>query len=316
VIKVGVCSWTERTLVRESDFYPRGTKTPEGMLKHYASEFPIVEADAGFYRLPSEDNAVKWSERTPRGFTFNVKAFRAFTFHPCQPKAIPEDLLEQLPQELRDKKSLYWHDLPDAIQDELLERFRQAQRPLHFGRKLGAILVQFPKWVFPSMEARDQLVRLKKAWPDYRIAIEFRDVSWVSEKNLAETMSFLKANELTYVGVDEPQLPRTLPPIAQVTTPKLAIVRFHGRNSETWNKKVDTAAERFDYQYSAGELREWVPRLTELADKADEVHALMNNCYRDYGVQSARQMTQLLTEAAADKLVAVAEPPRQKTLLT
>jgi uncharacterized protein YecE (DUF72 family) len=291
LIKVGISSWTEKTLVRESDFYPRGTKNPEGMLRHYSSQFPIVEADAGFYRMPSEDNAMKWSERTPRNFTFNVKVFRAFTLHPFELAALPKDLQEGLPQ---GKKRLYWKDLPEAVQTELLERFRQAQRPLHFGRKLGALLVQLPKWVFPSNETREHLLRLKKAWPDYRLAVEFRDESWVSEKNLPRTLDFLRDNQLTYVCVDEPQLARTVPPIVEVTSPRLAMVRFHGRNADSWNKRVDTAAERFDYEYSEPELRQWLPRIQALTEQAEETHALMNNCHRDYAVNNARQLAALL----------------------
>lgn len=290
-IEVAISSWTEKTLVRETDFYPPGTKNPEGMLRHYASQFPIVEADAGFYRMPSEDTAVKWAERTPAGFTFNVKVFRAFTLHPFMADTLPKDLQAEVPA---GGKRLYWKDLPEAVQMELLERFRQAQRPLHFGRKLGALLVQLPKWVFPSNETRDHLVKLKKAWPDYRLAIEFRDLSCVSDKNLDRTIEFLHENEFVYVCVDEPQLPRTLPPIVDVTNRTLAMVRFHGRNAESWNKRVDTAAERFDYDYGAEELREWVPRMRALSEKAEETHAIMNNCHRDYAVKSAKQLASLL----------------------
>jgi len=291
LITVGISSWTEKTLVRETDFYPRGTKNPEGMLRHYASQFPIVEADAGFYRMPSEDTAIKWSERTPAGFTFNIKVFRAFTLHPFTLDTLPKDLQAEV--KAGDKR-LYWKDLPEKIQTELLERFRQAQRPLHFGRKLGALLVQLPKWIFPSNETRDHLVRLKKAWPDYQLAIEFRDVSWVSDKNLDRTMGFLRDQDFTYVCVDEPQIGRTVPPIVDMTSPKLAMVRFHGRNSESWNKRVDTAAERFDYEYSEKELAEWVPRIKALSEKAQDTHAIMNNCHRDYAVTNAKQLAALL----------------------
>jgi uncharacterized protein YecE (DUF72 family) len=291
VIKVGISSWTEKTLVRETDFYPRGTKNPEGMLRHYASQFPLVEADAGYYRMPSEDTAIKWSERSPRDFTFNVKVFRAFTLHPFELAALPKDLQDEAPQ---DKKRLYWKDLPAELQTELLERFRQAQRPLHFGRKLGALLIQLPKWIFPSDEVREHLLRLKAAWPDYQLAVEFRDASWVSDKNRERTMGFLRDSGLVYVCVDEPQLARTLPPIAEVTNPRLAMVRLHGRNAESWNKRVDTAAERFDYEYSEAELAEWLPRLRALSGEAEDTHVVMNNCHRDYAVNNARQLASLL----------------------
>src|SRR5205823_2170088 len=69
---------------------------------------------------------------------------------------------------------------------------------------------------------------------------------------------------------------------------------MHGHNTEMWTKRVKTAAERFDYLYSEDELREWVPRVKDLASAAREVHVLMNNCHRDYSVRNARQIGEML----------------------
>ena len=41
-----------------------------------------------------------------------------------------------------------------------------------------------------------------------------------------------------------------------VTSPDLAIVRFHGRNAAAWEAKNITPAERFRYLYSRDELAE------------------------------------------------------------
>jgi len=99
---------------------------------------------------------------------------------------------------------------------------------------------------------------------------------------------------LPLVCVDEPQgFPSSVPPLAEVTAP-LAVVRFHGRNAATWEAKGITVAERFNYLYSPEELQEWVPRIGRLAQEAEEVHVLFNNCYRDYAVRNARQMAETL----------------------
>ena len=91
--------------------------------------------------------------------------------------------------------------------------------------------------------------------------------------------------------VDEPQgFKSSIPPVVAATNPGLAMVRFHGRNAETWEKPGLTAAERFRYLYEEDELREWVPPLRELAGKSKQLHVLMNNCYQDYGVRNAAQM--------------------------
>jgi uncharacterized protein YecE (DUF72 family) len=81
--------------------------------------------------------------------------------------------------------------------------------------------------------------------------------------------------------------------VVGVTAP-VAEVRFHGRNAENWEKKGITAAERFRYDYSEEELKEWVPRFEELSEQAETVHALMNNCYADYGILSARRLGGML----------------------
>ena len=72
------------------------------------------------------------------------------------------------------------------------------------------------------------------------------------------------------------------------------MVRFHGRDPKAWSAKAGTAADRFRYDYSEKELEEWVPRVRELADEARETHVLMNNCYQDFAVRSARELGDLL----------------------
>jgi uncharacterized protein YecE (DUF72 family) len=69
---------------------------------------------------------------------------------------------------------------------------------------------------------------------------------------------------------------------------------MHGHNAEMWNKRVKTAAERFNYLYSEDELREWVPRVRDMASDSQEVHVLMNNCHRDYSVRNAKEIGEML----------------------
>jgi uncharacterized protein YecE (DUF72 family) len=97
------------------------------------------------------------------------------------------------------------------------------------------------------------------------------------------------------VVVDAPQV-SGLPTVVTATN-ALAVVRLHGRSDETWDKRGITAAERFRYLYDERELGEWVPRVDQLAEASDEVHVLMNNCYRDYGVRNASDFARLLSQA-------------------
>ena len=63
--------------------------------------------------------------------------------------------------------------------------------------------------------------------------------------------------------VDEPQTGTARPPIMAVTSPQLAVVRFHGRRTETWEARNIPVDECFRYLYDADELGEWVPRIRQ-----------------------------------------------------
>jgi len=90
----------------------------------------------------------------------------------------------------------------------------------------------------------------------------------------------------------------SVPPIVAVTSPRLAVIRFHGRRTETWEAKGIPVVERFRYLYSQPELEEWVPRVEEAAGKTHEIHLLMNNCYANYGTTNAREIAALLAKEA------------------
>jgi uncharacterized protein YecE (DUF72 family) len=109
------------------------------------------------------------------------------------------------------------------------------------------------------------------------------------------TLEQLEELGFAYVVVDEPQgFKSSVPPVVACTSGELAIIRFHGRNAETWEKKGLSPAERFRYLYSEDELREWVKPARQLAGQAKQLQILMNNCYEDYGVVNAAQMAGLL----------------------
>jgi uncharacterized protein YecE (DUF72 family) len=57
-------------------------------------------------------------------------------------------------------------------------------------------------------------------------------------------------------------------------------------------------SERFRYLYARDELREWAPRIHALARRVETTHAVMNNCYREYSVQNAKDMATLLVESS------------------
>jgi uncharacterized protein YecE (DUF72 family) len=296
-VLVGISSWTEPTLIKQGDFYPKEAKSAEERLKFYASQFPIVEVDSSYYFPPSERNSVLWLERTPKDFTFNIKAYALLTQHPTKVDSLYKEVKEALPEELLAKRNVYVDKMPAELVDEVWQRFHDALMPLHSAGKLGAVLFQFPQWFVIGRKNKDYILDCQRRLKDFRIAVEFRHKTWMEERNQDETLSFLEDHDLTYVCVDMPQgFDSSLPPVAAATSKELAMVRFHGRKSETWEAKTKTAAERFEYEYSQKELAGWAPKVQELAGQAKETHAVMNNCYANYAVKNARQLASLIEE--------------------
>lgn len=298
---IGTTSWTEKTLIDSGLFYPKKALTAEARLRFYAEQFPIVEVDSSYYGLPSERNSELWAERTPDGFVFDVKAFRLFTLHQTPLDALPKELRERLGKsapERAEKKNVYYDDLPAAARDDLWERFRSALRPLREAGKLGAVVFQFPPWVMNRRSNREHVLECARRLPGDAIAVEFRNRTWFDAGNGEKTIAFEREHGLANVIVDEPQgFASSIPAVWEVTTPALAVVRLHGRNQATWEKKrLATAAERFDYRYSKAEMKSLAGPIGDLAGRADAVHVLFNNCHRDHAQANAAELAEMLSE--------------------
>jgi uncharacterized protein YecE (DUF72 family) len=288
-ILVGTASWTDKTLIA-SGWYPPEADTPEKRLRFYARQFPLVEVDATYYALPAEQTATSWAERTPAGFTFNVKAFSLFTQHPTPVKALPVDLRSAASGD-SGKDRVYLKDVDPGVVEQAWERFLAALEPLHQAGKLGAILLQFPPWFPIGRSRKDYIVACASRVAPRRVCVEFRNKTWMTPENQSETLDFLRSNQIPYVCVDMPQgYPSSIPPVLAATS-DLAVVRMHGHSSKWESKDI---YERFGYEYSESELASWAPRIRDLASGASTTHVLFNNCYRNYAQVNAEQLSELL----------------------
>ncbi|MBE1593019.1 DUF72 domain-containing protein [Nonomuraea angiospora] len=117
-------------------------------LEEYAAEFPTVESNNAFYRLPSAETFAAWRDRTPDGFVMAVKASRFLTH--IKRLADPEEPVERLMSRAA------------ALKD-----------------KLGPVLLQLP----PTLKAdADRLDRCLRCFPaGVRVAVEPRHESWWTE---------------------------------------------------------------------------------------------------------------------------------------
>jgi uncharacterized protein YecE (DUF72 family) len=294
-IRVGTASWTDPSLIECRKFYPPGCSTAEGRLRYYADKFPLVEVDSSYYALPSARNAHAWVERTPDDFAFNLKAFRLFTGHQTPAKALPKDVQQALAGHFASHRNLYYRDTPAEIRDLLWQRFENAVRPLHAAGKLRALHFQFAPWVQRSARAKDHILDCATRLPGYLLAVEFRHRSWFAPDVADDTLAFERAHGLVHVVVDEPQgFENSIPTVWAHTSPRLAILRLHGRNAATWNIGGDAASDRFNYDYADAELAALAAPLQRLAGEVAEAHAIFNNNYGDQGQRNAATLQTLL----------------------
>lgn len=293
VLRCGTCAWSDH-----EEYFPKGL-APGDRLAYYASHFPIVEVDSSFYHLQPPKWYASWAAKTPSDFVFNVKAYGAMTRHHREPRPGEADL------------------------GEVFKRFDASVQPLREAGKLKALHFQFPPWFTCSAESREWVQYCREFFKNDLLAVEFRHNSWFLGRNREETLAFLRRLQAVNVVCDEPQIGTgTVPPVVAVTDPRLAIVRFHGRNAKTWYMKAETTAQRFDYLYSKEELKGWVaPIRSHLAGAADEVHLLMNNNRSNYAVRNALDLMELLelpVPERDERGVPVAPPrhrkPHQATL--
>ncbi len=251
-------------------FYPEGLGEHD-MLAFYATRFPAVELNFSYYRMPTARTLGAMAAKTPEDFEFVIKAHRSMT-----------------------------HELgPGPQRQAAFQEFREALRPLEGVGKLGAVLFQFPWRHRPGPGALAYLGEIRELYPDLPLVVEFRNSEW----DRPETYEVLRQAGLGYCCVDEPRL-KGLMPRQNLATSTVGYVRFHGRNAaKWWNHKE--AWERYDYLYSAEELREWEPAIAEMDARTDVTYVFFNNCHAGQAARNAQMMLDLVGPRARSS-----SPPR------
>ena len=253
-------------------FYPPGTR-PGDFLPFYARHFETVEVNSSYYRIPSPRAIEQMERKTPPGFRFMVKLNQAMT-----------------------------HER--SLEPSLVSGFRAALEPLKAAGKYEGLLAQFPWGFRRAPENESHLAALRDALAGAPLFVEFRHASWA----LPDMQERLRGMSLGFCAVDEPALASLMPPVAWVTAED-AYVRFHGRNAANWwggrssGATIGTPREtgaapgdRYDYEYRADELKDWVQKVRELAGQARRTYLFFNNCHAGQAARSAKLMQELLRQ--------------------
>lgn len=284
----GTTSWADRGLVQSGAFYPKKSMNARARLAFYSSRFPIAEVATTYRFPPTPDLARQWVERTPPGFTFDIRAWSLLTGAPTLPDSLWPDLQDQVRDRSRDQRRLYrGHLAPEAV-EECWERFEHALGPLIEAARLGSVILQYPSWFTPRPEAWAELALVSKRLPGVHLAVELRSGKWTEGDACETTLEWLEEHSLGYVCVDGPAAgPRSLPPVSAATS-DLAVVRFVGR------RMSETDPWTYPYRYSSDELAAWLPKLVSLAESAPQVHVVMDNTWGSDAVDNALALAEML----------------------
>jgi len=237
-------------------FYPE-VISQNKLLEYYAKYFDVVEINVTYYRIPEAKTFAEMVRRTDGGFGFVVKLHQTMT-HGREGDQRP------------------------------FEEFERALRPLEESGRLIGLLAQFPASFACSDDNISYLKWLRLKIGRYSLFVEFRHASWLRD----ETYELLRGIGAGWCNVDEPQLEGLLPPTAEATTPA-AYVRFHGRNDIDW-RRPRPGSDRYLYDYSERELREWTPKIETLAARCAPTLLFFNNCHFGNAPKNARTMKKLL----------------------
>src|SRR5262245_46934752 len=256
-------------------FYPVGTSS-QRVVGFYATQFPFVEINSTFYRVPTEGQISRLAARTPAGFRFSLKV----------PRSISHEGRETDIDQFR------------LAADELAER-----------KQLAGLVLQFPESFENTIQHRDWLDWVSEGLKPHPVWVEFRHWSW----HRLRLGSWLKDRGLELATVDVPDLPNIFP--RAIITPETTrlYVRLHSRTRENWDRPGKV---RYDFFFSDEVLNEWIGRLTGAAPQLEEAYVVFNNCHGTQAVTNARRLGELLRAMPGFRVMTPPAPvlPKQGTL--
>jgi uncharacterized protein YecE (DUF72 family) len=260
-------------------FYPprkgRGSSVPGfDELSYYAEHFNTVEVNSSFYGTPRKDVSRGWAERTPHGFEFSLKLYQKFT-HPGMYKASRLGDLPATPEEL---------DALAKVNRADIDQFKTAIDPLASSGKLGALLAQFPPSFKDSPASHAYLEWLLKVFREHRVSVELRHRSW--SDHVAGTIALLNEFGAAWTQIDEPKFRTSIRQNQLPNVRTFYYMRLHGRNAAQWWKH-DVTEDRYNYLYSAEELRPIAETATAARALVKKAYLYMNNHFAAKSVANA-----------------------------
>jgi uncharacterized protein YecE (DUF72 family) len=261
-------------------FYPATRSKRDGTkdfdeLAFYATHFDTVEVNTTFYGQPRAEITRGWAQRTPAGFDFSLKLYQKFT----HPKMFRAAALKSAPG---GEGALL--DLLAQVTPSDIDEFRAGIEPLAAAGKLGALLAQFPPSFTNTSASQDYLGTLLQAFSDYPVAVELRHKSWSDA--LGGTLTLLNGAGAAWVQIDEPKFRFSIRQNYLPNVTSFYYMRLHGRNAAQWWRH-DKSEDRYNYLYSAGELREFAETAGAAKELVKKSYLYTNNHFSAKSVVNA-----------------------------
>ncbi|MGB9561521.1 MAG: DUF72 domain-containing protein [bacterium] len=239
----------------QGSFYPKWIK-PEQFFDYYTRFFDTVEINLTFYALPSKDFFVSLLKRTRPDFIFTVKAPQMLT-----------------------------HEL--NLSTPIVDKFKSIIEPVVEENKLGGILAQFPYTFRVTKDNMNYIKNLRKAFQPIKMFVEFRRADW----DRKEVYDFLNEENIGLVVPDLPQI-EGLFKVSKELSQDISYFRFHGRNKRNWWEGKEK--ERYDYDYSEGELKELIEKMKRFDSAEKKVFGFFNNCFLGRAARNALSALKML----------------------
>jgi len=259
-IRVGTSGYSYAEWI-DAGFYPPDTK-PGKMLQLYTQRFAVTELNYTWYQMPKAPAMERMCRQVPPDFYFAAKLTRYLT-----------------------------HEIDADQWRGHAAEYRAGIAPLIQSRRLAAVLLQFPPSFHRTPKNRQYLAALLDELHGLPLAVEFRHVSWATDRVYVE----LERRGTALVSVDAPNLKGLFPRLDIVTSPDLFYIRFHGRNARGWQS--GNMQKQFNYDYPGNELREWADeKIERMAGQARNGLLFFNNHVRAQAPGNALAMIRMLAE--------------------
>jgi uncharacterized protein YecE (DUF72 family) len=187
-------------------------------------------------------------------------------------------------------------DLLDALSRPNLadvDAFKRGIDPIVERGKLGVLLAQFPPSFKNGVGERAYLADLLGTFSAYPLAVELRHRTW--SDRVGETLSLLNTFGAAWVQIDEPKFSFSIGQDYLPNVEGFYYMRLHGRNAAQWWRHA-SAEDRYDYLYSADELREFTGTVDAARRIVKKLYLYTNNHFSAKSVANAVMIKQQLGE--------------------